>query len=453
MSSVSGSGNGGSGGVGIITITGNTGGALTGSNINFLGGTTGLVFNGASTTETLGGILVVANGGTGIATTTAYAPLVGGTTATGPFQSASTGIGTAGFVLTSTGASSVPTWQVLPAGGIVTLNGNSGSATGSTVSVLGGLVNAGASALFSGSGSTLQLSLGSGSGELFLGKASGTGLTGSRFFNAAVGDHAFAASGGGGANISGSSNAVLGPRAAGNTRSAAVVEIDSCVLIGDSVSGSANATSQTLLANVFIGGNSGGGSSTAATIDLERNVGVGAQSLSNSSLGTDNICLGYRSGVTYTTNESNNIIIGGGDVVGDSFVTRIGYIQQAGPQTSCFIEGIDGITVTGTAVLVATGGQLGVAVSSAKYKDNIQDMGDSSSRALNLRPVTFSYKGANEVRFGLIAEEVHEVLPEIVVYDKAGDPQTVMYHELPVLLLNELQKALKRIEALEAKGA
>ncbi len=52
---------------------------------------------------------------------------------------------------------------------------------------------------------------------------------------------------------------------------------------------------------------------------------------------------------------------------------------------------------------------------------------------------------------GLIAEEVNEIMPALVVYDKQGDPQTVKYHDLPVLLLNELQKAIKRIEILEAK--
>lgn len=99
-------------GTGIQTITGNSGGALSGTNINFTGGTTGLTFAGAGTTETLTGTLAVTNGGTGVATmTTAYAPVISGTTATGPLQVASVGLATAGFVLTSNGASAVPSFQ------------------------------------------------------------------------------------------------------------------------------------------------------------------------------------------------------------------------------------------------------------------------------------------------------------------------------------------------------
>jgi len=98
-----------------ITITGDSGGGLTGNSFTFTGGTTGLTFAGATSTETLGGTLIVANGGTGVATmTTAYAPVVAGTTATGALQVASTGLSTSGFVLTSNGASAVPSFKVVP---------------------------------------------------------------------------------------------------------------------------------------------------------------------------------------------------------------------------------------------------------------------------------------------------------------------------------------------------
>ena len=78
-------------------------------------------------------------------------------------------------------------------------------------------------------------------------------------------------------------------------------------------------------------------------------------------------------------------------------------------------------------------------------------MDNYSSAILSLRPTVFNYKGSTETTGGLIAEEVQEIMPDLIVYDKEGDPQTVKYHELPALLLNELQKALKRIEALEAR--
>lgn len=94
-----------------ISITGNSGGALVGSSFTFTGGSTGLSFAGAGSTETLTGTLVVSNGGTGNTTFTAYAPVVAGTTSTGAFQSASTGLSTSGFILTSNGSSAVPSFQ------------------------------------------------------------------------------------------------------------------------------------------------------------------------------------------------------------------------------------------------------------------------------------------------------------------------------------------------------
>ena len=80
-------------------------------------------------------------------------------------------------------------------------------------------------------------------------------------------------------------------------------------------------------------------------------------------------------------------------------------------------------------------------------------MASDSSSILNLRPVSFTLKSKPALgkQTGLIAEEVEKVAPSLVVYNKSGQPDSVKYHELPALLLNELQKALKRIEALEAK--
>ena len=91
-----------------ITITGDSGGGLTGNSFTFTGGSTGLTFSGSGSTETLTGTLVVANGGTGRASQTAYMPIVGGTTTTAAQQSVATG--TQGYVLSYQGASSIPTW-------------------------------------------------------------------------------------------------------------------------------------------------------------------------------------------------------------------------------------------------------------------------------------------------------------------------------------------------------
>jgi len=97
-------------------------------------------------------------------------------------------------------------------------------------------------------------------------------------------------------------------------------------------------------------------------------------------------------------------------------------------------------------VYINPSGQLGTTTSSLRYKEEIQDMGDASSRLMELRPVTFYYKpqysdGARTLQYGLIAEEVAKVSPDLVQYDPStGEPQTVYYHLVNAMLLNEVQK-------------
>jgi hypothetical protein len=108
--------------------------------------------------------------------------------------------------------------------------------------------------------------------------------------------------------------------------------------------------------------------------------------------------------------------------------------------------------VTGNAVLVDSSGNLGVATSSRRFKENIKDMDVASGKLLELRPVTFNYKkdSSETIQYGLIAEEVEKVYPELVSFDSDGKPMSVQYHVLPAMLLNEIQKLSKRIEFLEA---
>ncbi len=187
------------------------------------------------------------------------------------------------------------------------------------------------------------------------------------------------------------------------------------------------------------------------------NTAVGAQSLNAITTGSNNTAIGLNAGLALTVGDSNNILFGYNvqGTAGNNNVLRIatGTGTGAGQVNQAFIGGIQGITVTGTAVLVSAADQLGIAVSSRKYKDNIQDMAEDSSPVMKLRPVTFTLKEYQDKskQFGLIAEEVHEIMPEIVVLDKEGQPQSVQYHNLPVLLLNEIQKLRKRIEILEGK--
>ena len=119
---------------------------------------------------------------------------------------------------------------------------------------------------------------------------------------------------------------------------------------------------------------------------------------------------------------------------------------------------ITGATVANNApVLINTSThQLGTMVSSRRYKEDIADMGEASAKIQALRPVTFRYKkpyanGEKPVQFGLIAEEVAEVFPELCVRNVDGQPETVKYQDLTPLLLNEVQKQQRRADAKDAE--
>ena len=107
-------------------------------------------------------------------------------------------------------------------------------------------------------------------------------------------------------------------------------------------------------------------------------------------------------------------------------------------------------------VVVDGNGQLGTVSSSRRYKEDIADMGDASARLLALRPVTFRYRkpydnGEKPVQYGLIAEEVAEVFPELAVLNAEGRPETVKYQDLAPLLLNEVQKLRTEKEQLRVR--
>jgi hypothetical protein len=181
--------------------------------------------------------------------------------------------------------------------------------------------------------------------------------------------------------------------------------------------------------------------STAITSD---NVAIGYNALAASG-GGSNIAIGSGAGANNTSG-GFNMYLGNEGVASESGTIRIG---SGVPHTRMFVAGVLGSVVTGSAVLISGTGQLGVAASSARYKEDVRDMGEASDRLMKLRPVSFRYKGHvdDPVQFGLIAEEVEKVLPELVVKNSAGDAETVMYHEMPAMLLNEIQKQKKRIES------
>ncbi len=172
------------------------------------------------------------------------------------------------------------------------------------------------------------------------------------------------------------------------------------------------------------------------------NTAAGYAALYSNTTGSNNIAVGPYAAY-YPTTGSGNIHIGNHGTPTDNAVIRIG-VQ--GTQTSTAIAGISGVNVTGGAtVVVNTLGQLGVRSSSRRYKEDIRSMGEQSERLLKLRPVTFEYKqpdekGQKPKQYGLIAEEVEKVMPELVVYNKKGQPEAVAYEALAPLLLNELKR-------------
>ncbi|HEY1768858.1 MAG TPA: tail fiber domain-containing protein [Chthoniobacterales bacterium] len=167
--------------------------------------------------------------------------------------------------------------------------------------------------------------------------------------------------------------------------------------------------------------------------------------------GNGNIALGYFSGEK-VTNGSNNIEIGNQGAKSDANYIRIGDIKT---QKKTFIAGINGVTVSsGVAVVVDKMGQLGVATSSARFKDDIKPMKDASDVLLSLQPVTFRYKkeldSLGTPQFGLVAEQVAKVDPDLVARDESGQPYTVRYEAVNAMLLNEFLKEHRKVEQLEA---
>jgi hypothetical protein len=181
------------------------------------------------------------------------------------------------------------------------------------------------------------------------------------------------------------------------------------------------------------------------------NTASGRAALVNNTTGSNNIGVGFRAGFNLTTG-SNNIELGNEGVGGESGTIRIG---TQGTQTKTFVGGIFGSTVTGDAVVVSNSGQLGIVMSSARYKRDIRDMGNSSDALMKLRPVTFRYRNdpSQQRQYGLVAEEVARVYPDLVGHNADGKVVSVHYHELVPMLLNEVQKQAEQIRNLNAKIA
>ena len=179
------------------------------------------------------------------------------------------------------------------------------------------------------------------------------------------------------------------------------------------------------------------------------NTAIGSRALENNSAGHDNIALGYRAGANFFPG-NNNIYIGNVGLTGEDGTIRIGDASQ----TRTYIAGIAASSVTGAPVSVNDNGQLGTTPSSQRFKDEIKPMDKASEAIFALEPVTFRYKKELDPdgipQFGLVAEELAKINPDLVVRDAGGKPYTVRYDAVNAMLLNEFLKEHRKVEELES---
>lgn len=199
-----------------------------------------------------------------------------------------------------------------------------------------------------------------------------------------------------------------------------------------------------------------GNSSMINATGALRNTAIGTGALPSILTGNDNIALGYAAGVALTLGDSENICIGHPGVVGDSGVMRIG---TPATHAKAYVSGVFGVTTDmgapAVAVLVDSDGQLGITSSSRRYKENIVSLSvdEAMTAIMGMNPVRFSYKqhrksSANQ--YGLIAEEMDAILPNLVVHDE-GETNAIAYHQLHAFYVKILQHNCTQIEQMQAQ--
>ena len=207
----------------------------------------------------------------------------------------------------------------------------------------------------------------------------------------------------------------------------------------DALDDNTTGTNNTAIGSEALFDNTTGGDNTA----------IGNQALLFNTTGAENIALGVTAGQNVTT--ANNVICIGapGNNVGNA----------------CYIGQIFGATSSnGVAVFVNSNGRLGTMTSSARFKEDIKPMNHASDALYALKPITFRYKeqvdpeGASAMQFGLVAEDVEKVNPDLIVRDKEGKPYSVRYDAVNAMLLNEflkehstVQEQQKEINALKSE--
>jgi hypothetical protein len=271
-------------------------------------------------------------------------------------------------------------------------------------------------------------------------------------FNTAIGENALVF------NTGGSMNMALGQGAlANNSTASANTAMGFQALNRNTIGVSNTATGwRALFSNTTGSGNTAVGvkalsSNTGLT---SFNTAVGYQALVNNTTSSDNVALGRDAGINHSTG-NDNIYIRNDGLASEVGTIRIG-TQIVHSRT--FIAGIRGVT-TGFAnavnVVIDSAGQLGTMSSSRRFKNEIKPMDQTSEAILGLKPVTFHYNSdsTGTPQFGLIAEEVAAVNPDLVVRDENGEIYTVRYDAVNAMLLNEFLKEHKKVEELQGTVA
>ena len=409
-----------------------------------------------------------------------------GTCTVGTLTSLVAGTGLTGGTITSTGTIGIAAAYQLPqacTNGQVPASNGAGAWACSTPSMGGGgtVTSVTASApLASSGGAAPNISLtGGAAGQVLVGTAGVPAFSGSPsisgnlnlvnststagnilksgapfIHNSGSTDNLFAGVSAGNFTVSGSGNVGLGGFSLNKVAAGSSNTAVGNVAMANATSGSFNVL---VGAGVGLGSTMGdfntvvGANAFGATTTAFQNTGLGGGALGQLEGGSGNTALGYSAGSGVVSGNFNiHVGIGVGNV-NETGVIRIGSFLQS----KAFLAGVRGVTTDvndAVGVMIASNGQLGTVSSSRRYKDDIDDMGEASEGLMHLRPVTFHYKSDSDpsgkrLQYGLVAEEVAAVYPGLVARTPDGQSETVMYHFLAPMLVNEVQKQQRTIEA------
>jgi trimeric autotransporter adhesin len=278
-------------------------------------------------------------------------------------------------------------------------------------------------------------------------------------------------------NKDGSSNNALGESALyNNIHGVLNTAIGDLALTNNDVTGNSLGNVNTAVGAGALFSNTDGDSNNAVGVDAlgsnttgSFNQAMGAFAMESNQDGVGNVAIGDSAFFNNVSGSFNTVIgfVAGGGVEGDENIylgatvslpgggSESGTIRIGDPSavSACYIAGIVGQTATGgSQVFIDANGKLGTLTSSVRFKDDIKPMDKASESILSLRPVTFRYKKGIDAKgipqFGLVAEDVAKVNPNLVINDRDGKPYTVRYEAVNAMLLNEFLKEHRKVGQL-----